>query len=140
MPPANQHTTNRRAFAARDKNDPLLCLYLDLVALELCLKDTVRTNFQLSHDVCQMATQTFPMNPGVSAAAVTLRGDLNVLRCSDRSGGPTTVRHHIYPDLRYLRLDLDFTSDASSIAEVMSAHSSLTVLIQELRNEGLPWP
>jgi hypothetical protein len=140
MPPVNQHSNNRRAFSTRDQNDPGLCLYLDLITLELCLKDTLRTNFGLGHDVCEMAIQMFPQSQGVSAAVVTLRADLNSLRCSDRSGGPSYVRHEKYPDLRYLRFLGDFSSGTSTTGEIVKAHVSLKVLIQELRSEGLLWP
>jgi hypothetical protein len=136
----NRHLTNRRIFAEFDSEHPVIRLYGTLVALELSLKDSDATNFNLKHDVCQMAVSSFPANSSIAAAATTLHGDLSALSCSGLKGSASIVRSDKYPDLRYIRFDSDFDLPASSDADIARALSSLGTLVDELRKEGLPWP
>jgi hypothetical protein len=139
MTTTNRHTSNQRMFGQLDASEQLFQLYCRLVALELALKNFNHNNFGLSHDVCQMAIDTFASNSAVAAAATTLNGDLSSLICSDRSGSPTNIMSKKYPDLRYLRRPIDFSPPSSNDAEIARALKSLESLIDELRRGGLPW-
>ncbi len=130
-PAAPRRATNRRAFGTVDASSPLLQLYCRFVALELALKDlgVPKAQFQQGgHNVFRAIDSLSTIPNPVKTSLATIQTQLSRLFCDDGR----RVTPEKYPDLRYLRHTSDFTTDASTDADLNEALRLINALIADL--------
>lgn len=138
-------TYNRSAFrspvtAPNQPCSPLLCAYATLVALELFLKDHLTryvVSVPNSHDVPNLlktlARHLDKKHSGtISSVASQLSTKLANLWCRGKDGIATPVPSNSYPYMRYLRHDSDWSSSASTDAELNAVLSISKQIMQVL--------
>lgn len=115
------HTYNRDAFRAGATSGSLLLnLYTSLVVIELAIKDHVLPR-PSGHKVADWIGNDF----GESALSVQLRNKLGAIYCTDSRGDEATVDANGYPDLRYIRHEVDYpkkSTDAQLNAALQVVH------------------
>lgn len=137
-----KHTVNARAFRSMDAADPAFRSYCQFVAIELLLKDYDPALYSHRHDIFSMISARFPNNARLNAVAIAVATSLAKLWCSGLAPKtsvllPMLVSSKKYPDLRYVRRASDFSSNASSDADVELLLAAMHDLIEELKNEGI---
>ena len=104
------HAYNRQAFKSGiSPTSPLLSLYCSLVLVELAVKDHVVPRPR-GHYVTVWLT-----NLVNASLAQQLRTALAKLTCTDANGNPAPVSADRYPDLRYLRHELDYAGTSTDV-------------------------
>lgn len=141
--PSNQHLANRAAFAQASSSDPVVATYLQLVVLELALKDAVPTNHTLGHDVFTMLRNWPSISSPVNVAAQALESALARLIChrvTKQVRIVANVRADKFPDLRYVRHSQDFTTPHTPLSDCVDVQQFANQLVDELKRGGFVWP
>lgn len=130
------HTYNIRAFrnATLSVSNPLLCLYCSLVELELAIKDHLQpsSGWKNGHRIIDWLTHDL----GESSLGMQLSTKLSILYCTNRNGLETNVQANQYPDLRYLRHEIDFSSKSTDV-QLEEVLDILRDIKRNLRIKGL---
>lgn len=130
------HATNIRAFRDCNSAEPFFRLYTLLVAIELALKD-VCTPHVGGHDLHRIVQRAFPaVSAGLSAQLTTLQRTLGILVCTDLRGSRSSVDPTKYPDLRYLRHEVDYPGD-SKPTDILDALDAARQVVRELKTAGV---
>jgi hypothetical protein len=137
MPKPDAHVTNRRAFFNMDANDIVFRIYCHLVALELRLKDDDMSMYSHGHDVITMLTSRFSGNARVGALATSVSRSLATVRCTGRSGNPTSMSSKNYAEIRYARREADFALANVSDSNLQIVASNISQLLQEIGGLGV---
>jgi hypothetical protein len=128
------HSYNRTAFAVgRAAASELVSLYSFLISIELALKDRAASWMQ-GHFLAQWLTGE--ADPGLTSLTQQLASALNLLKCTDRSGGSSGIRLDAYPDLRYLRHESDFPGE-SSTAQLQTCLTLVRDIETVLKGKGI---
>lgn len=130
--PANYNRTAFLTVAAGAREPVLLRAYCGLVLIELALKEKLAAS-SLQHDIPMMLQKLAQTLPGQRAALNQHRSELTnrltTLHTTRGDGSHGRVRASMFPDLRYLRHETDWTSDASRDAEL----DALRICVDRLR-------
>jgi hypothetical protein len=102
------HSYNKQSFKAGESNpsNPLLCLYCSLVVLELAIKDHFHQSgsWKRGHFIIDWLTTDL----GETSLGRQLESKLSALYCAHKDGSEVNVDANRYPDIRYLRHEIDF--------------------------------
>lgn len=107
------HSYNQRSFKVGESNpsNPLLCLYCSLVVLELAIKDHFHQSgsWKTGHCIIDWLTSDL----GETSLGTQLESKLSALYCTHRDGSEVNVDANRYPDIRYLRHEIDFAGKST---------------------------
>jgi hypothetical protein len=139
--PPELHATNRRSFSTMDATDVAFQCYCTLVALELALKDADASLYPHGHDLVTMVTTRFFSDANIGAAATAMAAAMRNLFCTSRSRRTrmpevTQVSPTSYPDLRYVRRQTDFSSNATTETDLEVFKSKVDALLKSLATAG----
>lgn len=124
------HDFNKLAFdVGRKSGNNLLALYSVLVVIELGLKDG-KQKWPNGHYVQQWLSEF--NDAGLSATTYQLANELQKLTCTDRSGGEAPIALDHYPDLRYLRHEMDYPGKSTDgdIAQALALAEAVRVALK----------
>lgn len=102
------------------------------MALEITLKDWDRSNYAYAHKVAQMI-RAFG-DPTLSNQADALELALGSMYCTHRDGTQRNVSPERYPDIRYLRHEVDFPGTTTDV-HLHDAIIALDALLAELHRQ-----
>lgn len=124
------HTYPRAAFASGAASaNSLLSLYCSLVTAELAFKDRSPTWLN-GHKIGQWLTDEG--DGPLTSLTQQLVNAFDDLRCTDRQGNSTRLQVDSYPDLRYLRHEIDFPGETSTeqLDRCLDLCREITVLLK----------
>lgn len=127
---------NKKAFRSHSSTNELLIAYCTLVECELILKGLLagHTSKRDGHNIPKMLHRIGThrlINRGLANVIKSkLERSLSSLWCQSKDGNAVHVPSDNYPYIRYIRHDSDWTSDATTDAQI----KVLREAAQHLRN------
>jgi hypothetical protein len=125
-----------RAISEGAGGSSLVRAYCGLMVIELCIKDVLSCH-GLKHDIQRMLQRLGQEHPpatrnrgALNSLASRLSNVLSALPCQSLANSASMVRPTVFPDMRYIRHNSDWSAPTCSDAEL----DTLRRLVDELRH------
>jgi hypothetical protein len=124
------HSYARAAFiSAKSSANTLIALYCSLINIEIALKDR-GTTWKSGHFIGQWLIDE--ADAGLNSLTQQLTAAFDSIRGTDRKGNGIRLRLDAYPELRYIRHEIDFpgeTTDSQLITCLDLVHDIEAILL-----------